>query len=260
MGGFYQFQKKNINEQYAIPGLNGAVDAFGTSAGGVTAGQTVSELLRGDAFYLTEVDRTYHDYALFSEGTYEIVHDLKLTGGIRLFRAKNASTGFDGTALAAAQEIGSGCATPFTAPRIQACNNVAYYNQTDANGNVVLGANGAPVVLPVPRYNQTGETHKVSLAYQVEPDKTIPLRKSPSITNRCRLRTWTPSRTRCWVTRRRSRASIFRPVSAAINGASRFSSRICSTNAANCRATHSVRSKFVRRPPARCRSNRASSA
>jgi len=162
IGGFYQFQKKNINEQYAIPGLSSAVDSTGLSAGGVTAGTNVSELLRGDAFYLTEVDRTYQDYALFSEGTYEIVHNLKLTGGIRLFRAKNNSTGFDGTALAAAQELGTGCATPFTAPRLQACNNVAFYTPQ-----------GTTTVLPVPKYNQAGETHKVSLAYQIESDKMV---------------------------------------------------------------------------------------
>ncbi|KUR79821.1 TonB-dependent receptor [Novosphingobium sp. FSW06-99] len=162
VGGFYQFQKKNINEQYAIPGLSSAVDAYGTSAGGATAGNTVSELLRGDAFYLTEVDRTYKDYALFSEGTYPITPELKLTGGIRLFRAINQSVGFDGTALAAAQEIGSGCATPFTAPRLQACNNVSFYTPA-----------GTTELLPVPRYNQAGETHKASLSYQVRPDKML---------------------------------------------------------------------------------------
>jgi outer membrane receptor protein involved in Fe transport len=175
VGGFYQFQKKNINEQYAIPGLSGAVDATAMSAASVgpTVGTTVSELLRGDAYYLTEIDRTYQDYALFSEGTYEIVPKLKLTGGIRLFRAKNSSTGFDGTATAAAQDIGAGCATPFTAPRLQACNNVAYYNELDSAGNTVVGANGVPIVLPVPKYNQTGETHKVSLTYQATSDKML---------------------------------------------------------------------------------------
>jgi outer membrane receptor protein involved in Fe transport len=162
VGGFYQFQKKNINEQYAIPGLSGAVDAVGLSAGGATAGQPVSELLRGDAFYLTEIDRTYKDYALFAEGTYPITPELKLTGGIRLFRAKNRSEGFDGTALAAAQEIGAGCATPFTAPRLQACNNVSFYTPQ-----------GTTQLVPVPLYDQTGETHKLSLTYQVTPDKMV---------------------------------------------------------------------------------------
>ena len=175
VGGFYQFQKKNINEQYAIPGLGDAVDAFTTSSAAVgpTVGATVSQKERGDAYYLTEVDRTYQDYALFGEGTYPITPELKVTAGIRLFRAKNFSTGFDGTASAAAQEIGAGCPTPFTAPRLQACNNVAFGNQLDSAGNVVLDANGVPVVIPVPRYNQTGETHKLSVTYQIRPDKMV---------------------------------------------------------------------------------------
>jgi outer membrane receptor protein involved in Fe transport len=175
IGGFYQFQKKNINEQYAIPGLSSAVDTFGVSAASVgpTVGQIVNQQLRGDAYYLTETDKTYQDYALFAEGTYEIVPHLKLTGGIRLFRAKNYEVGFNGTATAAAQEIGAGCATPFTAPRTKACDTVSVYNELDANGNVVLDANGVPIVLPVPKYNEAGETHKVSLSYQFTPDKMV---------------------------------------------------------------------------------------
>lgn len=174
-GGFYQFQKKSINEQYAIPGLSSAVDTFAMSAASVgpTVGKTVNEQLRGDAFYLTETDKTYQDYALFAEGTYEIVPHLKLTGGIRLFRAKNDEVGFNGTATAAAQEIGAGCATPFTAPRLQACDTTSQYNKLDTNGNVVVDANGVPIVLPVAKYSEAGETHKISLAYQFSADKMV---------------------------------------------------------------------------------------
>ncbi len=174
-GVFYQFQKKNINEQYAIPGLSNAVDAttFSTAPNGPSAGTTVSQLLRGDAYYLTEIDRTYQDYAAFAEGSYAITPQLKLTAGIRLFRAKNFGTGFNGTANAAAQAIGGGCATPFTAPRLQACNNVAFYTVTDGTpANLpLLDAKGVPVVRAVPRYNETGETHKLSLSYQFSGDK-----------------------------------------------------------------------------------------
>lgn len=150
-GGFYQFQKKRIEEQYAIPGLSQAVD---TVFGGV------DERTRYDAFYLTEQDATYLDYALFAEGTYEPIRHLKITGGVRLFRAKNYETGFDGTALGAA--VAAGCATPFTAPRLQACNNVSQYS-TD----------GGVTQTPVPPYDESGETHKVSLAYQFTPDKLV---------------------------------------------------------------------------------------
>ncbi|EGD59290.1 TonB-dependent receptor [Novosphingobium nitrogenifigens DSM 19370] len=135
VGGFYQWQKKSINEDYSIAGISGSSD-----------GQ--QSYLRRDAFYLTEVDRTYQDYALFAEGTYEVVHNLKVTGGVRLFRAKNKAIGFEGVASTAQD---AGCAVPFTAPRLEACDNVS-------------------VAHP---YSEGGETHKASVSYQIRPDKMV---------------------------------------------------------------------------------------
>lgn len=134
VGGFYQFQKKEINEDYSIAGVGTSID------GG-------SSYLRRDAIYLTEVDRQYKDYALFSEGTYEVLKGLKVTGGIRLFRAKNEAKGFEGVATTA---LAAGCTVPFTGPRLQ-CDNVG-------------------VRTP---YNESGETHKVSLSYQIDPRKMV---------------------------------------------------------------------------------------
>jgi len=135
-GAFFQHQKKEINEEYAIAGLSSSPDG-------------VSQSLRDDAFYLTENNKDYHDYALFAEGTYPITTQLKLTGGIRLFRAKDSDVGFDGTAAASANP--NGCATPFTAPRLQACDNVT----------------------PPHPYDESGETHKVTLTYQIAPTKMV---------------------------------------------------------------------------------------
>ncbi|WP_408590781.1 TonB-dependent receptor [Novosphingobium sp.] len=137
VGGFYQWQKNEFNEDYYIPGLHDATNVDGGTS-----------YLRRDAFYLTEVDRIFKDYALFAEGTYEVVPHVKVTGGIRLFRAKNESHGFEGvqsTALAA------GCTTPFTGPRVTTCDNVTVANP----------------------YNESGETHKVSVAWQVASDKMV---------------------------------------------------------------------------------------
>jgi len=145
-GAFYQWQKKQINETYGPTGFGEAVDSA-VPAGQPYAGQ--SQNLRGDAFYLTENNQIANDYALFAEGTYPITPELKLTGGIRLFRAKTTGVGFDGTAVLDA--FPNGCATPFTAPRLQACNNVG---------------------LATP-YDQSGETHKVTLNYQVAPSKMV---------------------------------------------------------------------------------------
>eukprot|EP01037_Dinobryon_pediforme_P012963 gene12963-13064_t len=135
-GAFYQHQKKEINEQYAIAGLSSSPDGM-------------SQSIRQDAFYLTENNKVYDDYALFAEGTYPITTKLKVTGGIRLFRAKDSDYGFDGTAAASANP--NGCATPFTAPRLQACDNVT----------------------PPHPYDESGETHKLTLTYQAAPSKMI---------------------------------------------------------------------------------------
>ena len=142
IGAFYQWQKKEINEDYSIAGLSQSVDG-------------AQYALRRDAYYLTEVDKTNYDYALFGEGTYEIVSKLKLTGGIRLFRAKSRSQGWEGVGG------GPGCTVPFTGPRLLACDNVSQYY--DSNG----------VLQKVAPYDQSGETHKVSVSYQVQPNKMV---------------------------------------------------------------------------------------
>lgn len=147
VGGFYQFSKKQINETYGPVGFADVVDDAIPNP--YNNNVVESQKLRGDAFYLTENNKISKDYALFAEGTYPITTQLKLTGGIRLFRAKENDSGFDGTALGSAWPIG--CTTPFTAPRLQACNNVGL---------------GKP-------YDESGETHKVTLTYQAASNKMI---------------------------------------------------------------------------------------
>ncbi|MEO0031107.1 MAG: hypothetical protein RIS94_865, partial [Pseudomonadota bacterium] len=136
VGGFYQWQKNEFNEDYYIPGLHDATNLDGGTS-----------YVRRDAFYLTEVDRIYRDYALFAEGSYEIVPRVKLTGGIRLFRAKNEAHGWEGVAALAAE---NGCTVPFTGPRLS-CDNVT---------------------VPHP-YSEGGETHKLGVAFQVTPVKMV---------------------------------------------------------------------------------------
>ena len=148
VGAFYQWQKKQINESYGPAGF-GAVAGLPVNEILNANGVLQSQGLRGDAFYLTENNQVSNDYALFAEGTYPITPELKLTGGIRLFRAKTSGYGFDGPAGLDAFPLG--CNTPFTAPRTQACNNVGL---------------AAP-------YDQAGETHKVTVNYQVAPSKMV---------------------------------------------------------------------------------------
>lgn len=136
VGGFYQWQKNQLNEDYYIPGLRNATNIDGERV-----------WLRRDAFYLTEVDRIYKDYALFAEGTWEVVPRLKLTGGVRMFRAQNESRGWEGVGALARD---NGCHVPFTGPRLS-CDNVTVPNP----------------------YRESGETHKLGLAFQITPDKLV---------------------------------------------------------------------------------------
>jgi outer membrane receptor protein involved in Fe transport len=139
LGGFYQTQKNETNNQYYIPGLSKI--NLATSCG---TGCTRNPAVKGDAFYLTETDATYNDYALFTEGTYEILPRLKLTAGIRLFRTDNLSYGFAGVSGSARR---AGCTWPFPATARLSCIN-----------------NNIP-------FHESGETHRVSLAYQLDADK-----------------------------------------------------------------------------------------
>lgn len=98
----------------------------------------------GDDVFARRVFRVDKDYAAFAEANFDLTDRLKLTGGIRGFRAKNSLLGFSGYAF---QTDPSVCA-PTTDPD-RPCTNV--------DG----------------RTSESGETHKASLAWQITPDKLV---------------------------------------------------------------------------------------
>jgi outer membrane receptor protein involved in Fe transport len=183
VGGFFQSQKIEINDDYAIHGLADSVgytaacsystdagcegnttnlDGFGipTSQGGTM--ELGSPAVKRDAFYLTEQDVRYKDYAVFAEGHYNITPTLKITGGIRYFWTESQRVGFAGVAGSAASSAaldvptgGAGCTVPFPVERLQCLNT----NRTAAD--------------QVGRYSEKGETHKVALNWQFEPSKML---------------------------------------------------------------------------------------
>ncbi|WP_253339857.1 TonB-dependent receptor [Sphingobium sp. OAS761] len=172
VGGFYQSRKQETNSDYAIHGLD---DIMGyTQSGGsdenpdgwgipVDNGGTMvlgSPAVRRDAFYLSERDNRWKDKAIFAEGHYNITPTVKLTGGIRFFWTEFSTVGFSGV-------MGSARNT-----------TTSYY--------VPTGTFGCPVPLPgrltclntnaaaadqVGRYKENGETHKVAIDWQFQPDK-----------------------------------------------------------------------------------------
>ena len=174
LGGFYQRQKNELNTYYSIRGLDKAVGYTTACAYSVTAdcdgnqtslagfGIPVSQggtmelgtpAVKGDGFYIVEQNQLYHDKALFAEGHYNITPTLKLTGGIRYFWTDYKVKGFAGVAGSAA---GVGCATPLSDSERLTCINTNT-NAADGTG----------------RYKEDGETHKVALDWQFQPDKMV---------------------------------------------------------------------------------------
>ena len=98
-------------------------------------------LVTGDDQFVTRGHRVDRDYAIFGQADFKITPTLTLTGGIRGFKYRNTLVGFSGSA----GTVRNLCAGVFTA----SCVSI----DKEAKG--------------------TGETHKVSLSWQVTPDKMI---------------------------------------------------------------------------------------
>jgi outer membrane receptor protein involved in Fe transport len=189
IGGFYQRQKNELNTSYAIRGLD-TITGYTATGGGDVAGGLIgvpamygiaydedgnpyfdtsdvinangnplgtmilgTQAVKGDAFYYVEQDQLYHDKAIFAEGHYNITPTLKVTGGIRYFWTDYKVRGFAGVAGSAA---GVGCTTPLPDDERLTCVNT--------NPNAADGTG---------RYKEDGETHKVALDWQFQPDKMV---------------------------------------------------------------------------------------
>jgi len=175
IGGFYQRQKQENNNYYAIHGLD-QIAGYTISGGGdsnpagfgipVSQGGTMvtaSPAVKQDGFYISETDQIFHDEAIFAEGHYNITPNLKFTGGIRYFWTDYETLGFSGVAASATNTITSlyvptgtyGCPIPLPTARLQCLNS--NFAAADEVG----------------RYSENGETHKVALDWQFASDKMI---------------------------------------------------------------------------------------
>jgi outer membrane receptor protein involved in Fe transport len=174
-GAFYQNQFYQNNSNYYIPGL-GNIEGYTESGGGLdpagfgiptSAGGTMvlgTPAVKGDTFYINENNQYYHDEALFAEGHYHITSTLKITGGIRKFWTAYDTLGLAGVMGSAHSTSSSlyvptgtyGCPTPLP---------------TDVRLTCLNTNPGAPD--EVGRYRETGETHKVVLDWQFDPDKLM---------------------------------------------------------------------------------------
>ncbi|MGD9812696.1 MAG: TonB-dependent receptor, partial [Sphingobium sp.] len=189
IGGFYQWQKTKINNDYATHGLDQIIgyteacsysicyDANGnpiignlTSTAGlgvpISQGGTMIAMpvaLRREAFYLSESDRTNKDAAIFAEGHYEIVPNVTITAGIRYFWTESAVIGWGGIASKARGRgyfvpTGTdayGCPVPFPDERL-VCLSTNPLSPDHTN-----------------HYKENGETHKLAVTWQFTPSKMI---------------------------------------------------------------------------------------
>ena len=129
-GMFYQRQANHNVANYEIPGL---------AASQQGSGYAVS----GDDVYLTNTHIVDRDYAMFAQVSYDILPHVTVTGGVRGFIAKNSISGFSGL-LGDAE--GAGCTMPNGAPGYgPGCQTI---NKTT---------------------NESGETHKLNVTWQVDP-------------------------------------------------------------------------------------------
>jgi outer membrane receptor protein involved in Fe transport len=80
LGGFYQFQQDSLHNEYQIAGL----------------GEAVSVRNFPGVVWLTDQRRRDRDLALFGEVTYDLLPNLSITGGGRLFKSKQSLVGWFG--------------------------------------------------------------------------------------------------------------------------------------------------------------------
>ncbi|HUJ53118.1 MAG TPA: TonB-dependent receptor [Steroidobacteraceae bacterium] len=141
LGAFYQKQTDEIRAEFNIPNLPVFYQ--------VTGQQNV--------YYLSQMPRADHDYAVFADLTFDVTEKLKLIGGIRFFWVNNTLNGFFGF------------------------NNNGY---STSAGEALCLAEGNPILTIPGNYNsgnlpcvntdkkvvENGETHRISLQYQFDPD------------------------------------------------------------------------------------------
>jgi len=134
VGAYYQRQTDGHIADYRVRGLSAAVNAFSPSFSGAPP---------DDVFY-TDLYRVDRDYALFTEGAFDLTKELTLIAGIRGFNANNTLFGFSGGAGSLVNAVTvNHCAVAAAT----ACAN------TDKS------------------YQESGETHKIELKWQIDPSK-----------------------------------------------------------------------------------------
>jgi len=133
LGAFYQRQTDNIRAEFRVDNLGSFWSVDGQPG----------------IIYLSQQDRTDRDYAVFTEWNADITDSVKITGGIRKFWVNNTLYGFFGYNKNLSSAGEAACFTPVNFDTDRPCVN------TDK------------------KVVENGETHKVNLQYQIDPDRMV---------------------------------------------------------------------------------------
>lgn len=141
-GAFMQRQTDNIRAEFRVDGLPAFYEVDGAS----------------DTLYLSQQDRIDRDSAVFGEFTFDLTDKLKLAAGLREFDARNTLFGFFGY---------NNNGNHATGESLPGCS--------DALGNLIPDrpGTGRPCINTDKVQQESGETHKVNLTYQIDPNVMI---------------------------------------------------------------------------------------
>ncbi len=152
-GGFYQRQTDNIRAEFRVDGLR-TLDSVPVARNDVYAYAVDGQ---PGILYLSQQTRTDRDYAVFGDMTFDITDQLKISGGIRQFWVNNTLYGFFGYQ-------GSLNGTPTLSGELS-CKSPA--------GPTTTIPGYWPCVNTDKKVVESGETHKLNLTYQIDPDHMI---------------------------------------------------------------------------------------
>ncbi|MFO1466230.1 MAG: TonB-dependent receptor [Steroidobacteraceae bacterium] len=140
VGAFMQRQSDYIQVDFSVDGL--------------PANHQVAK--HPNVLYRSDQNRTDRDKAVFGEITYDVTDSLKLTGGIRKFWVDNTLYGFFGYGIGVLA-YGQGSGEKFCSPA----------DYAEAAGTSM------PCINTRKRVTEGGETHKINLQWQIDPDRMV---------------------------------------------------------------------------------------
>jgi outer membrane receptor protein involved in Fe transport len=152
VGGFFQRQMHNIEQNYQIANLAGPGCTYAPTPPSTGCSLWVTGW--PDTWWLTKQQRVDRDYAAFGEATWDITSNWSLLAGLRQFKYDNSLEGYRGYGI----------------------NNILGINSGLGEAGVcdfTVQFQGAPCLSFDKRTSGTGNTPKVTLTYKADADHLI---------------------------------------------------------------------------------------